>query len=339
MSATRTRIVALAALAASFVCISSEAAQTEVPHAAPSSSEGNTKTEPATMLRNARSLLGDGKLAEAESLLRQALNENQQSAEAHFLLGEVLFREQKPRESLAEFTSGAKWKRPGPVELRVVASDYVLLKDFADADKWFTEVTAETPADPEAWYLLGRTKYDENRFAEAIASFEHVLSLRPRDVKAENNRGLSLQGLGRNEEAEATFQRAIDWESALPGDAQPYMNLGRLLTDQGDAARAVPLLAKAAQLSPHNPKIHEELGRAYLAQGDLPNAQTQLERAIAIAHNASSLHFKLGQVYHRRGLAEMARAQFEICARLDGSHSSVEVPNPFSRPLDAKPPH
>jgi tetratricopeptide (TPR) repeat protein len=54
---------------------------------------------------------------------------------------------------------------------------------------------------PEARYLLGRTKYNENRFAEAITSFERVLALRPKDVQAEDNLGLSQQGLGHTEQA------------------------------------------------------------------------------------------------------------------------------------------
>lgn len=126
---------------------------------------------PPPPLQEARSLLAADKVSAAEAVLRGYLKNNPSSAEAHYLLGDVLFREQKARESLAEFTAGAKFRHPGAAELRIVASDYVLLGDFADADKWFSEITAEAPKDPEAWYLLGRTKYNENRFAEAITSF------------------------------------------------------------------------------------------------------------------------------------------------------------------------
>jgi Flp pilus assembly protein TadD len=214
--------------------------------------------------------------------------------------------------------------------LRIVASDYVLLGDFADADKWFSEVTTETPNNPDVWYLLGRTKYNENRFAEAVASFEHVLALRPRDVQAEDNLGLSQQGLGHTGQAKAAFQTAIDWQGDAPTDAQPYLNLGTLLTDQGDPAGAVQQLTKAATLAPQNPKVHEELGRALQAKGDMEAAQAQLETAVRLAPNAAALHFKLAQIYRHRGLNERAQQEFAICAKLNGAHSSAEVPNPFS---------
>ena len=202
----------------------------------------------------------------------------------------------------------------------------MLLGDFADADKWFSEVVAETPNDAEAWYLLGRTKYNENRFAEAITSFERVLALRPKDIQAEDNLGLAQQGLGHTVLANAAFHTAIDWQGAAPTDAQPYLNLGTLLMDQGDPSAAVLHLEDAARLAPENPKIHEELDRAYVAKGDLEGAQMQLEEAVRLAPDAAALHFKLGQVYRRRGLNERAQQEFAECAKLNGGHSSTEVP-------------
>ena len=300
----------------------------------PAAGIGQSEAEP---LRTAQSLLAAGKLPEAEATLRRYLKDDPSSAEAHYLLGDVLFREKRAVESLGEFTAGSKFKPPGAVELRTIASDYVLLGDFADADKWFSQVTVETPNDPEAWYLLGRTKYNENRFAEAVASFEHVLALRPKDIRAEDNLGLSQQGLGHTEQAKTAFQTAIEWQGDVPTDAQPYLNLGILLTNQGDAAAAIPQLTKAAALAPQNPKIHEELGRALQAKGDMEAAQSQLEAAVKLAPNAASLHFKLGQIYRHRGLNERAQQEFAICAKLNGAHSSTEVPNPFTPIAPTKP--
>ena len=288
-------------------------------------------------LNEARTLVQSGQLNQAEAALSRYVEQNPSRAEAHFLLGYVLFREQKARESLTAYTAGAQWQRPSADDLRVVASDYILLNDLADADKWFTEVATEKPGDAEAWYLLGRTKYNENRFEEAVTSFERVLALRPQDVAAEDNLGLAYEGLGRNEEAKTAFQRAIDWQGTAPTDGQPYLNLGDLLTTQGDLERALRALTQAASLAPENAKVREQLGRAYEVQGDLPRAQGELEEAVRLAPNASALHFKLGQVYHRRGLAKQAEAEFAVCSRLNGSHSSTEVPNPFRVPPQTKP--
>lgn len=283
----------------------------------------------ADPLAEARAFLTSGQPTKSEAFLRTYLTNHPASADAHFLLGEVLFREQKAQASLAEFTAGAIVRRPNSEELKTVASDYVLLHDYSDADKWFSTVTAENPNDANAWYLLGRTKYNEELYREAIPNFEHALLLRPKYIEAENNLGLSLRELNKLDQARAAFQIAIDWQSNSPVDAQPYLNLGTLLTEQGDLEKAISNLVQAVALAPNNPKTHEELASAYKAQNDLANAQGELERAVALAPDISALHYKLAEVYRKQGLKELARHEFEICEKLGSTHSSNTTPNPL----------
>lgn len=275
-------------------------------------------------------MLDQGKAAESESILRSYLVANPNSADAHFLLGYALFRQQKAKDSLAEFTAGAKFRRPRADELKVVASDYVILADYSDADKWFSQVVSETPDDADAWYLLGRTKYNEQEFEAAISAFEHALKLRPKYVEAQNNIGLAWKELNDREKARAAFQTAIDWQGDSPHDAQPFLNLGTLLADGGNNEQAAGLLAKALALAPNNPSAHEELGKVYLAMNRLSEAQSELEKAVALAPETSSLHYKLGQILRKEGQADRAREEFAICERLNGAHSSPKTPNPPS---------
>jgi Flp pilus assembly protein TadD len=280
-------------------------------------------------LASAHSLLDQKQFMQAEALLRSYLAAHPASAGAHFLLGYTLFREGHPRESLAEFTEGAKYERPKAADLKVVAADYVLLGSFTDADKWLTLVTKETPEDADAWYLLGRTKYNENRFEEAIESFQKTLALRPHDIKAENNLGLSYQGLNQTDAAKKAYETAIAWQKdASAKDAQPFLNLGSLLMEQDQPSQALLYLEEAAVLAPHNPKVLEQLGRAYELLAMHGKAAEVLERAVSLAPNASALHYRLGQVYRHMGKTQQAEQQFAICAKLNSTHSSVETPNP-----------
>ncbi len=285
--------------------------------------------QPTDQLAEARAFLASGQLAKSEASLHAYLVDHSASADAHFLLGDVLFREKKAQDSLAEFTAGAKVRRPNSEDLKIVASDYVLLHDYLDADKWFSAVTVENPNDADAWYLLGRTKYNEELYNEAIPNFEHALLLRPKYIEAENNLGLSLRELNKLDQAKAAFEAAIDWQSSSPVDAQPYLNLGTLLTEQGDLEKAIPNLLKAVTLSPNNPKTHEELANAYKAQNNLSNAQSELERAVALAPDISALHYKLAEIYRKQGFKELARHEFEICEKLGSTHSSNTTPNPL----------
>jgi len=285
--------------------------------------------KPADPLPGPRAFLAEGKLDKSEAALHDYLAAHPASADAHFLLGYVLFREKKATESLAEFTAGARTRHPKAEEFKTIASDYVLLRDYSDAEKWFTEVTRETPNDADAWYLLGRTKFNENSFTDAVSCFERAMTLHPRYIEAENNLGLALKELNELEEAKQAFRTAIDWQGANPVDSQPFLNLGAMLAEGGELDKAIPLLAKAAAISPENPRIHEELGSVYEKQHDLPKAQAELEQAVALAPSTSGLHFKLGQIYRRLGMSEPAQHEFEMCEKLNSTHSSTSTPNPL----------
>ena len=292
--------------------------------AKPSAAQQST----ADSLSDVRALLSAGKLTDSEVALRNFIQFHPSSAEAHFLLGYVLFREQKAKESLSEFTAGAAFERPGADDLKVVASDYVMLGDFGDADKWFTEVIVERPDDADAWYLLGRAKFNESNFAAAVSSFQRALALHPKYEEAENNLGLAWLELNETEKAKVAFQTAIDWQGDSPTDAQPFLNLGSLYASQSSFEQAIPYLEKAALLAPSNPKIHEGLAQAYAAQQRLGEAQKELERAVALAPGIPGLHFKLGQIYRKEGLRDRAEQEFQICAQLNSTHSSAATPNP-----------
>lgn len=280
-------------------------------------------------LSEQRALLAQGHLSEADTATEAYLRAHLGSAAGLYLRAEILFREKKPKESLASFTEGAKARRPTAREFGMIASDYILLADFPDADRWFTEATVEDPLEANYWYLLGRTKYKESDYEGAVTSFEHALSLRPHYVEAENNLGLTLSALQRKDYAIKAFQRAIEWQGSTGTDAQPYFNLGTMLIEMNDLDQGVDLLKKAVALFPSNPSMHEELGTGYAAQGKLSLAQNELEMAVSLSPDTASLHFRLGQIYKKQKLPALAKREFATCALLTGTHSSTPTPNPF----------
>lgn len=274
-------------------------------------------------LATAKALVRDGNLAEAEAAARNFVETHLVSGEGHFLLGLILFREHKSKESLAEYTEGSKYQLPSAADLKVVGLDYVLLDDYPDAEKWLTESTQGNAADPIAWYSLGRVQYKLNHFDGALVSFQKALELDPRNVKAEDNLGLAYQGLGRAQEAIASYRQAIAWQATADHPSeQPLLNLGSLLIERDDLQEATRLLESAVGIAPDNAKAQEQLGRAYLAQSNLGLAAQHLERAVALSPDDSRLHFQLGQVYRKQGLTDKAKAEFARTEALNGTKST-----------------
>src|SRR5262249_1956902 len=266
---------------------------------------------PHSPLAEARDLLAAGRLREAENAVQRYLSEHKTSADAHFLLGLIFFRqiqaealdtttspndgssqtnlgsrkfrEENAKASLAEYTEGAKYARPSAADLKVVALDYVLLGSYADASKWLARSVEDDPNDAEAWYFLGRSKYNESRLEEAVRAFERCLRLEPRNVKAQSNLGLSYAGLNRVQEARESFLKAIAWQAETARkDPEAYIGLGDLLVQQNLASEAVPYLLQAVQIAPRESRVREKLGSVYLNLNELGAAQKELESGIAL---------------------------------------------------------
>ena len=291
-------------------------------------------------LARARELLEKSDFTAAEAVTHQYIASHPQAAEGHFLLGLIYFRQvqararasgsymapgdvpsgamdlqardAKVRASLAAFTEGAKFGRPSAFDLKIVSLNYVLLGDYTDADKWLTLSLQWNPGDDEAWYYLGRAKYNENRFEEAIQAFQKCLDLHPRHVLAADGQGLSYAGLNRGADAIAWLQNAIAWqENAAQETPEPYVDLGDFFNQQARFDEALPVLLKAVTIAPRNIRAHEVLGKTFLNLNKLPDAQRELEMAISIDPDQAALHYLLGQIYRKQGQMEKAKSELE----------------------------
>ena len=281
------------------------------------------KDESATHLAQAKADLEHGQYAEAEKILRDRLAGHASEVEARYLLAYALFRENRPADSLKEYTEAARQRAPRATELETVALDYVLLNDYDDAEHWARYSLTLDANDAEAWYEFARIEYTLNRFQAAVDAFQRALQLDPVSVKAENNLGLALEGLNRTDEALVALRKAVAMQaSSQRPSEQPLLNLAKLLIDRNHLDEALPLLQQAAQIAPRDSKILAQLGRLYSEKGELSAAREVLEQAVAIEPQDSSLHFQLGQVYRKSGEPEKANREFATTKGLLGTTSS-----------------
>ncbi len=269
----------------------------------------------------------------AECAARSLVNAHPDDADAHFLLGYVLNRRDEPGESLKEYTAGARYRKPAASDLAIVALDYALLEDYTDAEKWMSQASGAQPANTLYLYYLGRIEYSLNAFDKARATFERALAITPNDQRDLYNLGLTYEGLGLTDRAVELYRQAIALQSSgAPRDAQPYYDLGSLLLRQNSVEPAMEMLRKARELDGSNPAIREALGKAEEQAGLLDESRRELELAVAAAPGVVSLHFELGRVYKKLHLEAQAKQQFDLCSRMNATHSTDSLENlDFSR--------
>jgi len=260
--------------------------------------------------------------ANDELRLRAVLDKNPQSSSALYDLALLLQRENKPAESLTTYTRAAQIQRPNAAQLRSVALDYVLLDDYDDAVRWLHTALDMEPNNTDVLYSLGRCFYTKNLFPDAEKVYLRLLAIDPKNLKAEENLGLTYDAQNDSQKAEAALKTAAQWakERALQ-DPWPYLDLGIFLLDQARASDAQPYLERAVELDPKSSWAHEKLGMALVANGDSARGVRELQLAVGLAPNDPKAHFELGHAYQSAGQTEKARAEFDVTKSLYGEHS------------------
>jgi tetratricopeptide (TPR) repeat protein len=293
------------------------------------------KTE--ALLFQAKCLVNLGQFAAADMTLKEYIAGHPRSEDAGYLLAYAYFREDKPRESLQQFTAAAQLKTPTADDLKIVALDYVLLNDYRDAGHYLEEALKMDPENVEVRYHLGRVRYQQNQFDEAIAAFQDVLKRDPGNVKAQDNLGLSLEAENQLDRAIAEYRKAIALdEASTVHSKQPYLNLGALLSKANKSEEASVLLLKAAEIDPKSSKIRYELGKAYFDLNRFDDSRKEEEEAVRLDAKNAAAHYLLGRVYQRTGKSDLAAQQFKLTDEMMRSPGENSGSSPMPPPENHK---
>lgn len=110
---------------------------------------------------------------DAEIDYRKGLDKNNNSFEAHFNLGDALFRQEKYPEAAEEFQKAGALIRPKNGE-------------YSDADKKKLA---------QAWHNLGNSLYAQQQFDKAVAAYKNSLMANPKDDETRYNLIKAMQML------------------------------------------------------------------------------------------------------------------------------------------------
>lgn len=126
----------------------------------------------------------------------------------------------------------------------------------------------------DAHYLTGVLLASEERDA-ALTAFTKASALRDDDPALQLRLGQLHEELGRADEAERHFRRALELERS----SHALLGLGRIAHAAGDAASARELLEAAARLAPAHRRVQAILASVCRSLGDHAAAKRHAERA------------------------------------------------------------
>lgn len=142
------------------------------------------------------------------------------------------------------------------------------------------------PAFPAAHLGLARVLLDLNRYQQGLTEIEAARRTRPIYPEASAVEGRIHREAAFNEEAIASFRRAIREAKGFQPEA--HVGLARVLEEKGEYSEAILEYRKAiAQLSDSEPVIYQLLGAAYEKQQNYKDAIVAYEKYLALAPNGS----------------------------------------------------
>ncbi len=236
-------------------------------------------------LTQAQGFLQRGEAERAVEQLRRVIAEDDGVVDAHFTLGNALFK----------------------------------LRRYDEAEVAFRATMALSPEYDLALSNLGLTHLQQGRREQARQDFEALLALNPDSSSANYQLGdLALQD-GRADDALRYFEAGLRGNSALPA---LHFGVGVARLQTGNTTGAREALERAAELAPTHPEVHYYRAQLAEARGDLAAASALYRRQVEVnpAHHRSL--FNLSQSVARDGNHAEAADLLRAAVRANGDFAA-----------------
>ncbi len=162
--------------------------------------------------------------------------------------------------------------------IRILGITSINTQNFIEAEKYFKKLLLiEKNADN--YYTLGIIQKKNNKFNEAVISFENAIKKNPNFSEAHNNLGNTKKSLNKKDEAIYHYKKAI---SLKEENIAALINLSAILKEHNNYEELLEVYEKILNLDPKNIKTLYNLGTAHLFLGNTFKAREYFENTIEV---------------------------------------------------------
>jgi predicted O-linked N-acetylglucosamine transferase (SPINDLY family) len=166
----------------------------------------------------------------------------------------------------------------------------------------------------EALSNYGNVLQALGRLDEALASYDKALEIEPKLINALYNRGVTLSNMKRMADALASYDKALE---IAPDDADIWMNRVPALIDLNRLEEALAAAEKLLAMAPHYAEAWNNRGIALQALERFEEALASYEKALAIKPDYAEAHFNRGNALQYLGRGEETLASFSRAVAID----------------------
>jgi tetratricopeptide (TPR) repeat protein len=227
-----------------------------------------------------------------------------------YMLGRELFNlgyDDQAQRQFALMPQNSIWRQPG---LILTARQLSRQKDSTeDAALIYDKLIENNPDNPSLLQYAADNDRWAGKFDTALIKYDTALDLAPASGRLHYYRGICLDHLRREDEAEKAFRLAISFD---PEDAYALNYFGYWLLEQDKApAEALGMIRKAVKKQPRNGYFVDSLGWGLFKLGRYDKAVLYLEQAVTLEPADPVITDHLGDAYAKLGRMREARYHWQ----------------------------
>jgi predicted O-linked N-acetylglucosamine transferase (SPINDLY family) len=189
-----------------------------------------------------------------------------------------------------------------------------------EAERLYRRILTEDPHNPEARHMLGVLRLQQDRAVEALEILDVLVTEKYATADMRTHHGLVLHALGRNDEALADFERALELKPANP---MTLLYRGNVLLALGRAAQALESYEHLLERIPNYAEAWFRHGTALWRMERPEAALASYDRALGFDPGHFEALFNRGTVLLKLEHYDDAFAAYEKARALAPNHSHV----------------
>ncbi len=286
---------------------------------------------PETYIADAEALVNEGKISQAISAYKDAVQADPKNAGVKVSLAELEAMNGSYADAITHTEDALLLNTNNAMAHAVRGWALGLSGDYLASQSALQQAIEIDPNNPIPYaYLaeiLARMQQDGKgslgTMDEAIDYSRKARDLGPDLLETHRARGIVLELTGENADAILEFEAAI---AINPNIAELHIMLGRNYVAIGDDPKAEEQYYKANSLNPSDPWPDVYMSRLYLRTGDYVKAIQFAEQAVENDPTNSYFYINLGTMYYKNLMYPDAIKAFRLGLRGGTTESGVELP-------------
>jgi tetratricopeptide (TPR) repeat protein len=189
-----------------------------------------------------------------------------------------------------------------------------------EAEASYRIALAIKPDFGKAHFNLGLTLNELGRIDEAVQSYRKALELHTDFAVVYNNLGAALADLGKLDEAIAIYRKGLELRPDFP---EAHNNLGNILTKLGNNKEAIGCYRSALRINPDFVEALKNLANTLLTEGNDIEAIAILKQALSSLPNDPTIHNSLGIASKNIVASHEMIACFRKAVELDADYAEA----------------